>query len=121
MMRCCLQYVMLMLVGLASEAALAAAPAEPVGGFEKDVRPLLEKYCFECHGDGVDKGGLALDEMKGEEALLRRPEVWFKVLKNLRAGIMPPRKKKQPSEAEKEVLASWIKTGAFGIDLAHPD
>ena len=120
-MRVSIGVIVLVLVELAAVPGFAAAPTEAVGRFEKEVRPLLEKYCFECHGDGVDKGGLALDEMKGEEALLRRPEVWFKVLKNVRAGIMPPRKKKQPTEAEKEILAGWIKTGAFGIDLAHPD
>jgi hypothetical protein len=29
--------------------------------FEKGVRPLLEKQCFECHGEKKQKGGLRLD------------------------------------------------------------
>ena len=37
--------------------------------FEKDVRPLLAKSCFSCHGETKQKGGLRLDSrsaaMKG--------------------------------------------------------
>ena len=24
--------------------------------FRRNVRPLLEKYCFDCHADGANKG-----------------------------------------------------------------
>ena len=35
--------------------------------FEKKIRPLLAKHCFECHSDKAKKleGGLRLDHRKG--------------------------------------------------------
>ena len=32
--------------------------------FDKDVKPVLERYCYDCHGEGAKKGGLALDQHK---------------------------------------------------------
>src|SRR2546421_10281484 len=46
MMRACVRIAVFVLVGLVSEPALSAAPAEAVGGVDKEVRPLLEKYWF---------------------------------------------------------------------------
>ena len=95
--------------------------AETKPDFQKAVQPLLTQYCFDCHGDGSHKGGVALDELKPDSDAAQDREVWLKVLKNVRAGVMPPSKKPQPSDFEKRTLADWIKYGAFAIDPAHPD
>ena len=86
-----------------------------------EIEPLLGKYCYDCHGDGSSKGDLALDSFKTDPAFLSNRPVWWKVLKNVRAGIMPPAKKPQPTADEKVKLAAWIKYGAFGIDPQAPD
>ena len=31
--------------------------------FTEKVLPLLEEYCFDCHGDGAKKGDFAMDEL----------------------------------------------------------
>jgi mono/diheme cytochrome c family protein len=71
-------YVFRVLVALV--AACAALPASRVAGadakelFEKQVRPLFERKCFDCHSSKADevKGGLKLDTledvMKGGES-----------------------------------------------------
>jgi hypothetical protein len=56
-----------------------------------------------------------------DAASLNDRELWWKVLKNVRANVMPPHKKAQPSAADREALAAWIKREAFAIDPAHPD
>src|ERR1043166_3172683 len=88
--------------------------------FHKNVEPILEKYCFDCHADGMNKGGVAFDELKTEKALLDH-DLWLKALKTVRAGLMPPAKKPQPSAAERQRLEEWIKFDAFGIDARNPD
>ena len=55
------------------------------------------------------------------EALVGNPELWWSVLKNVRAGIMPPAGKPRPSEKEVELLADWIKRDVFGVDPHEPD
>lgn len=99
----------------------AAAPSGSVQGeFKEKIRPLLETYCFDCHGDGASKGNLSLDGV-GEGAAGKDAEVWWKVLKNVRTGQMPPPKKKQPSAEEKALLDAWIKRVGLGIDPSNPD
>ena len=44
---------------LAASAAEVPGPLE----FHKDIRPILENYCFDCHADGANKGNLVGDHM----------------------------------------------------------
>src|SRR6059036_2077469 len=83
-----------------------AAGAELPAGthFRKIVKPILEKYCSDCHADGANKGGVAFDEFKSDEELLNKRDLWAAVLKNTRAGLMPPPKKPKPSAADLQQL-----------------
>src|SRR5213075_2974404 len=40
---------------------------------------------------------------------------------NLRADLMPPPKKPQPSDAQKKLVEEWIKTAVFETDPENPD
>src|SRR5438876_8506422 len=88
---------LLALAWLCSRAQGAEVPA--ASHFRKNVQPLLARYCYDCHGDGMNKGGIAFDELKTEKALLDH-DLWLKALKNTRSGLMPPAKKPQPSAEE---------------------
>jgi hypothetical protein len=101
--------------------SIVQAATSPVEEFHKTVEPILSQYCYDCHGQGEHKGGVTLDEFKSDGALVHNPDFWWKVLKNVRAGIMPPQKNDRPTEEQKQKLADWIKYGAFGIDPASPD
>ena len=107
--------------GVASTPPVPKAVPKEVAQYHKEIRPILEKYCFDCHADGAKKGNLALDEFKDDAELLARKPLWLGVLKNVRAGVMPPPGKHRPDEAEQKLLADWIKHGAFGLDPANPD
>ena len=52
---------------------------------------------------------------------MKRRDLWWSVLKNVRAGIMPPAGKPKPSDEEVAVLADWIKHDVFGLDPRDPD
>ena len=109
------------LATVALTASLASAEVPRTLEFHQDVRPLLEKYCFDCHADGVNKGNVAFDEFKTDQAVLEDRELWLHALKNLRAGLMPPQKKSQPTPEEKERLTQWIKRAVFAADPQNPD
>src|SRR4051812_7259560 len=60
-MRNAVRLILLVLFGAAlnaAPAALADAPPE----FDRDVKPILQRRCFECHGPDKQKGGLRLDQ-----------------------------------------------------------
>jgi hypothetical protein len=89
--------------------------------FKKEIQPILVEYCYDCHGDGMNKGKVAFDEFKSDQELLAKRDLWWAVLKNVRAGLMPPEKKPRPSAEQKEALANWIKQDVFGIEPQNPD
>jgi hypothetical protein len=88
--------------------------------YPRKIQPLLNQYCYDCHGDGSSKGGVSFDDLS-EAALHQNNELWWKVLKNVRAGIMPPHKSDPLPTLEAQQLVSWIKYRAMGIDPANPD
>src|SRR5580704_10513590 len=67
----------------------AGADASATARFRKEVQPILQEYCYDCHGDGAKKGGVAFDELKSDQAILN-PDLWLNALRYLRAGLMPP-------------------------------
>jgi len=100
----------------ASPSAHAAVP-----DYEKDVLPILENHCYDCHGDGEDKGKVSFDTFKTPEALAAQSDLWLHVLKNVRSDMMPPAKKKRLTADEIVTLENWIKWGALKLDPARPD
>src|SRR5688500_7124667 len=74
-------------------ARTAAADLSPAERFKSDVAPILVKHCHDCHADDVSKGNVTLDEPRLAQGLAADRELWWKVLKNVRAGLMPPAKK----------------------------
>lgn len=115
--------LLLATLSLGSAPTFAASVPSPAKSFRQDIAPLLEKYCYECHGEGMSKGNVVFDEFKKDADIFAHPDVWFKALRNVRAGLMPPPDKDvpRPDQAEIAQLANWIKFGAFGIDPANPD
>lgn len=97
----------------------SAADYPVLARYSENIQPLLEQYCYGCHGLGAKKGA-ALDGFADAKAALNAPQLWHAVLKNVRSGIMPPADKPQPSADEHRLLEDWIKRGA-GIDPNDPD
>src|SRR4051812_25481405 len=77
---------------LALGTSCAVAVQAPVPEFRHDIRPVLEKYCFDCHADGANKGNVSFDSFKSEAEIVQQRDLWLRALKNVRAGIMPPSK-----------------------------
>jgi len=113
-----------LLLGLGLAAllpAVASAAGEPqLDVFKNEIQPILEEYCYDCHGGGFKKGGVQLDGFESEAAL-HDHKLWSRALKNVRSGIMPPADEPGlPPEAAQKI-AEWIKRGAFSLDPQHPD
>ena len=51
--------------------------------YEEEILPILEANCFNCHADGVSKGGLSLDNWNSAKERLQDMEVWKDIMKNV--------------------------------------
>src|SRR5262249_14666042 len=89
---------------LLAASALAARANDPVEmeSFHKEVRPILAQFCISCHDSELKKGGIALDQ--DDALLLDNRELWWKVLKMVRADMMPPRNKPHPKSEQIDKL-----------------
>src|SRR5262245_18717298 len=57
--------------------------------YRADIAPIVTRHCAECHSGPEAEAGVVLDRFSSDDELLR-PQLWVRVLKNVRAGIMPP-------------------------------
>ena len=103
---------------------LAAASDAP--DFTREVRPLLSRHCFKCHGpdDATRKGGLRLDlresamhpAKSGAIALVpgrvEDSELVKRILSPDEDEVMPPPSTKGVlTDAEKDILKRWVAGG----------
>ena len=101
-------------------AIAATACAAP--SYEKEVVPLLKKYCYECHDENVHKAGLALDDFKTAADVRSARKHFESVLRNVTRHEMPPDDAAEfPTNAERETIAQFIESELFQLDPANPD
>jgi hypothetical protein len=92
---------------LGSPTALAAdemTPADPDG---RPQSGLVDKYCLDCHNYTDYAGGVEF-EIFDPAAAYDNAQVAEKMLKKLRAGMMPPAGKPRPDFATLQAFASML-------------
>ncbi len=100
--------VIAIMVLLVAAPVYAADPAK--ASFEKDILPILEDYCYYCHGDGKKKGDLSLEIFKTEKDIQQNYKISEQIFKYVLAGEMPPKdRKKRPSKKEQVLVADWVR------------
>jgi len=88
--------------------ALASPTPQGEGGSAAAVqRALLDKYCVTCHSDRLKTANLSLQGLDVTK-IADHAEVWEKVIRKLRAGVMPPPDLPRPPLAEYEGLRDWL-------------
>jgi hypothetical protein len=97
------------------------AESQAVKHFKKDIEPILKERCYDCHGDGENKGNVSFDGFKSVDELVGKTDLWQAALKSLRAGLMPPAKKPRLPAEELKRIEQWVKLDALGIDPKNPD
>jgi hypothetical protein len=81
---------------------------------------VLDRYCVNCHNQRLATAGLKLDE-----ADVANPgagaEIWEKVVRKVRTGMMPPPNMPQPSTDDRRALLSWLETSLDKAAAAKPN
>jgi hypothetical protein len=80
---------------------------------------LLAQYCVTCHSARLKSGDLVL-----ESADLTRvadtPDVWEKVVRKVRAGLMPPPGARRPPDEALRQMVSWLEGTLDRAAVARP-
>lgn len=81
--------------GLKCLSLLAALPAlaGPAEEFRDEIRPILEKHCFECHGAEKQKADINLASFKEYDQVTEASDMWQLVYEQVQAFEMPPKGK----------------------------
>lgn len=87
--------------------------------FENEIRPVLDKYCIDCHGNQKAKADVNLSLFADGASIQRDPDLWFKVMSQLRERSMPPEAKPQPSLDQRERVAHWIEQALDNLDASQ--
>lgn len=84
--------------------------------FSQRIRPLLVEFCFDCHDDDTQKGGVNLARFKTDRSLHQEVRLWENALRQVEEKVMPPRNKAQPDADQFHRLVDLL-----GQVLANPD
>jgi hypothetical protein len=95
-------------------------PGGPAAHSGSEPRALLNRYCITCHNQKTRTAGLALDTMDvsrvGEHA-----EVWERVVRKLRGGLMPPAGRPRPEPDTYGGFINWLEAELDGAAALHPN
>jgi hypothetical protein len=94
---------------------LPAHPAAPMSG-----RQVIEQYCLQCHDDDKQKGELTLEAFEPDKADAH-PAIAEKVVRKLRAHMMPPPGEERPPDAALDALATSLETRLDAVAEAKPN
>ena len=88
-------------VAMTSPAGVALvttqAPAQSAAALTSPEQALVNRYCTSCHSAGMRAGGLVLAGVD-VAAVVDHAELWEKVVRKLRNGLMPPAGSPRPDE-----------------------
>src|SRR5262249_9278931 len=103
-----LGFVALSFAALVRGQTKTAVPAQqPTAATAATQRALLDQYCVTCHNDKTKRANLTLEKLD-LTTVGDHPELWEKVIRKLRAGVMPPPGMRRPPLAEYEGLRDWL-------------
>jgi hypothetical protein len=83
--------------------------------FEKAVRPLLVKYCGDCHSGAESKAHMDLSVIASPESVESSFETFRAALQAIETDLMPPKEEARPTESEQRELRDWFNSRFINI------
>jgi hypothetical protein len=98
-------------------AVTAAVEAQPV--LTSEQKSQIDEYCLGCHNFDDFAGSLDLSAVLDDE-LNTHSETWEKVIRKLRAGMMPPPGQPRPAWNEYAALTEQLETNIDNTAAQNP-
>jgi mono/diheme cytochrome c family protein len=80
-------------------------------------RQFLDRHCAACHNANMKSGGLNLAQADLAK-LPAEPELWEKVVRKVRTGVMPPPNVPQPSAADRRAVLKTLEDSLDAVSAA---
>ncbi|HWL07958.1 MAG TPA: DUF1549 domain-containing protein, partial [Planctomicrobium sp.] len=123
---CVMAFTMTVCIAVFGIATAQASPEEEY--FETNIRPLLAKRCFECHGEKRQESDVRMDRKVGVfgagaggplvlPGKVDSSRLWQVILHTDDDVQMPPDNKMPPEELA--VIKHWIERGAYWPEDKH--
>jgi mono/diheme cytochrome c family protein len=109
-----------LIVSLGIQAHPSAQQPAPQTKSASSHRQTLDRYCVTCHNQRLVTAGLKLDDADVANPGIGA-ELWEKVVRKLRTGMMPPPNMPQPSTEDRVALLSWLETSLDKAAAAKPN
>ena len=81
---------------------------------------LVNQYCAGCHNDKTKSGGMTLTSLDLAHPE-QNPELAEKVIRKVRAGMMPPPGAKRPEVEASKAFAAYLENAIDKAAAAHPN
>jgi mono/diheme cytochrome c family protein len=94
--------------------AVSAAAQTPAA-----EQALITQYCVGCHSQRAKVGGLVLEGLDAARPG-EHQDVWEKVIRKLRAGLMPPAGARRPDASARDALVRHLETELDRAAAARP-
>lgn len=76
--------------------------------FDRQLKPIIAKYCLRCHGSELQEGDLRIDRLNPDLVNGKDAGFWHEVLNQLNEGEMPPEGELQLSRKELTRVTMWL-------------
>jgi len=96
-----------------------SAPA-PVATDSLPYRAIVDQYCVTCHNARLKTGDLVLEKLDMSH-VDSDAAIWEKVVRKVRAGVMPPQGARHPDQATTHGLIAFLENQLDRAAEAHPN
>ena len=83
-------------------------------------KSTIDQYCVTCHSARLKSGDLVLENADFAH-VANNVDLWEKVVRKLRAGVMPPQGARRPDDATMHALIASLETGLDQAAEARPN
>src|SRR6185369_14949643 len=97
------------IIAVAAQEPARQATLPAVAAAASDVQKTVSTYCVTCHNERLKTGRLVLDRPELAD-VAAHADVWEKVIRKVRTGMMPPAGLPRPAAGERAAMLSSLVT-----------
>ncbi|MEM8667091.1 MAG: DUF1592 domain-containing protein [Planctomycetota bacterium] len=88
---------------------------------DRDVTPLLKKFCFDCHSNESSSGELNFEQLLRTTPIVKNRRKWINVIEQTKNHVMPPEDWQQPTIEERKKIVLSLHHAIFNFDYSQID